>query len=395
MNKASSFPGSEPHRQVLWDSLVNSLQQSFVNKESGSDSIFDLVDVDKEVNPIFNDILLRSLVSLTTPHSPARRWVDASARISPRDGKRALLEVTKRLLPPTHRPLRHLEELLQIYFSESDDPEPLVARFDECLKSVEASGAGSLDEKAAKRQLLATLDPNFYKEVITPLRLDTELAKVNIEEIYTHVLEVCSGLGSLESANGERSNPHKVWLLSYQSGKESVPFVPIIFMTPRVARLCVGIVMWDCVIDGAYEMDDVVSAFQTAFDDEDDTAFAELCRQYDKPTVRDSTEPFTYSSALDLGLRAQYAGMGSPHSDDVADVVSKARGVLASLRSAATKAGGAAAPPSLHLGAASVPQVVPDAPPADPPAPQQPLQHLSASDPAAFEAPFQQSFMDK
>ncbi|KAK3235950.1 hypothetical protein CYMTET_53887 [Cymbomonas tetramitiformis] len=167
-NKSSSFSGSEPHRQVLWDSLVNSLQPSFVTKENTNENIFNLVDLDKEVNPIFNDILLRSLVSLTTPHSPVRRWVDASARISPRDGKHALLEVTKRLLPPTHRPLRHLEELLAIQFNASDGPEPLVARFDECLRAIEASGSGSLDEKAAKRQLLAALDSDFYKEVITP-----------------------------------------------------------------------------------------------------------------------------------------------------------------------------------------------------------------------------------
>ncbi|KAK3276879.1 hypothetical protein CYMTET_15078 [Cymbomonas tetramitiformis] len=117
-------------------------------------------------------------------------WVDASARISPRDVKRALLEITKRLLPPGHRPLRHHEELLSISFGSSDDPEPLVAQFDECLKAIAASGAGPLDDEAAKRQLLAALDPVFYKEAITPLRLDTELAKVGIEEVYTHVLEV-------------------------------------------------------------------------------------------------------------------------------------------------------------------------------------------------------------
>ncbi|KAK3235949.1 hypothetical protein CYMTET_53886 [Cymbomonas tetramitiformis] len=141
-------------------------------------------------------------------------------------------------------------------------------------------------------------------------------------------------------------------------------------------------------------MDTVVSAFQTAFNDEDDANFAQLCQRYPKPTVRDSSEPFTYSSALDLGLRAQYAGMGAPHPDEVSDVVSETRTVLASLRAAATEAGGAAAPPSLHLGAASVPQVVSVPPPAEPPDLQQPLQHLAASDSAAFEPPFQQSFMD-
>ncbi|KAK3262143.1 hypothetical protein CYMTET_28985, partial [Cymbomonas tetramitiformis] len=86
--------------------------------------------------------------------------------------------------------MRHHEELLAISFSASDDPEPLVTQFDECIKAIAASGAGPLDDQHAKRQLLSALDPEFYKEVITPLRLDTELDKVTIEEIYTHVCEV-------------------------------------------------------------------------------------------------------------------------------------------------------------------------------------------------------------
>ncbi|KAK3236603.1 hypothetical protein CYMTET_53267 [Cymbomonas tetramitiformis] len=93
-------------------------------------------------------------------------------------------------MPTGHKPMRHHEELLSIYFSASSDPEPLVAQFDECIKAIAASGAGPLDDQHAKRQLLSALDPDFYKEVITPLRLDTELDKVSIEEIYVHVCEV-------------------------------------------------------------------------------------------------------------------------------------------------------------------------------------------------------------
>ncbi|KAK3272042.1 hypothetical protein CYMTET_19631 [Cymbomonas tetramitiformis] len=146
----------------------------------------------------------------------------------------------------------------------------------------------------------------------------------------------------------------------------------------------------------AYELDEVVSAFQAAFDQEDDAAFAELCQRYSKPTVRDSEEPFTYSQSLDMSLRAHYAGIASPQAaDSVWDVVSEARSVLASLRAAATGAGTAIASPSLHLGAVSVPQRDSVPPPAEPPGLQQPLQPLAASDPANFESPFQQSFMDR
>ncbi|KAK3265161.1 hypothetical protein CYMTET_26139 [Cymbomonas tetramitiformis] len=43
----------------------------------------------------------------------------------------------------------------------------------------------------AKKPLLASLDPVFYDKVLTPLRLDVELAKVDLEDIYdAHALEV-------------------------------------------------------------------------------------------------------------------------------------------------------------------------------------------------------------
>ncbi|KAK3250591.1 hypothetical protein CYMTET_40035 [Cymbomonas tetramitiformis] len=521
--KASSFSGSEPHRQLLWDSLVTALEASFVNKDTASEDIFDLVDVTKEVHPIYNDILLRALVSLTTPHSSARRWVDASARISPRDGKRALLEITKRLLPPGHRPLRHHEELLGIFFGSSDDPEPLVAQFDECLKAIAASGAGPLDDEAAKRQLLAALDPLFYKEVITPLRLDTELAKVGIKEIYTHVLEVwwCAypngpnrpqampapthtPLGLAYTGNehsdisdfleefarvigeattllaslrqderdvsrdtppprrdshrphgggGVRFPPSKWrdernrrtdgkfhgrdrrvgwghrfaasplpkggnWLQGTRAqGARSISFHSASSAFVQECPLCPGHfhdtarcpeVCGSCDVelrDAAMDLDEVVSAFQTAFDNENDEEFADLCHEHDQPLVRTDPEPFTYPVRHDVGLRAHYAGLGHGASDaGMEGVLSDARGVLESLRSAATAAqvGGATATgkqPPLHIGTLSVPQVVCDAPPPANHGIDAGLHPVSASDPASFGSPFEEplhvSFMDR
>ncbi|KAK3263393.1 hypothetical protein CYMTET_27797 [Cymbomonas tetramitiformis] len=42
----------------------------------------------------------------------------------------------------------------------------------------------------AKKQLLASIDLDFYDKLITPLRLDVELVKVELEDIYAHILEV-------------------------------------------------------------------------------------------------------------------------------------------------------------------------------------------------------------
>ncbi|KAK3288201.1 hypothetical protein CYMTET_4316 [Cymbomonas tetramitiformis] len=181
--KEASFRGDESDRNVLWTSLVTSLQSAFELKDPANDALFDLADATKEVNNVYNAILFTTLTSLTKPHSPARRWVDASGRASPRDGKRALLEVTKRLLPRILRPLGNYEELCAIYFDSKLDPDPLIQDFDACLTAIRNAASGPLDDMVAKKQLLASLDPIMYDKVTTPLRLDVDLAKVDLEDM--------------------------------------------------------------------------------------------------------------------------------------------------------------------------------------------------------------------
>ncbi|KAK3249068.1 hypothetical protein CYMTET_41500 [Cymbomonas tetramitiformis] len=62
-----------------------------------------------------------------------------------------------------------------------------------------------------------------------------------------------------------------------------------------------------CVIEQADDADGLVSAFQAAFDSEDDASFARLCAQHDHPLVRQDEEPFTFAENIRVGLRAQYA----------------------------------------------------------------------------------------
>ncbi|KAK3284920.1 hypothetical protein CYMTET_7447 [Cymbomonas tetramitiformis] len=408
---------------------------------------------------------------------------------------------------------------------QSDDPEPLVAQFDECLKAIAASGAGPLDDEAAKRQLLAALDVEFYKEAITPLRLDTELAKVGIEEIYTHVLEVwwCAnpdgppnrpkavpipahtplglaytgneqsdisgfleefarvigevttllaslrhderdvsrdtlpprrdftrehGGGGVKFPPGSKwrdernrrtdgkfhgRDRHVGWKHRFaasplpkggnwpqgirKQGARSISFHSASSAFVQECPLCPGHfhdtarcpeVSGSCDIelrDAAMDLDEVVSAFQTAFDNENDEDFADLCHQHDQPLVRDDPEPFTYQVQRDVGLRAHYAGLGRGASDTRMDgVLSDAQSILDTLRSAAAAAqvGGAAAAgkhPPLHIGTLSVPQAVCDAPPPANHEIDAGLHPFSASDPASFGSPFEEplrvSFMDR
>ncbi|KAK3272730.1 hypothetical protein CYMTET_18988 [Cymbomonas tetramitiformis] len=424
--------------------------------------------------------------------------------------------------------MRHHEELLSISFPPSADPEPLVAQFDECLKAIAASGAGPLDDQHAKRQLLSALDPDFYKEVIVPLRLDAELAKFSIEEIFAHVCEVwwCAHpegptttkhppslpLSAAYASNGappdflsefDRVLREAFELLTAlrDSARDPVPHPPpprhvahdrdrrsgVSFPPSRwrdahnrrpdnkfhgrnsfkgkgyrfaaqplpkggnwsqttyrkqsaanisfhslssafiqECPLCpghfhdtarcpaVGGVCGGDAAAAAQELDEVVSAFQAAFDSEDDSTFAELCHLHDAPHVRDGPEPFTYPEHASLGLRAQYAGLAgqAPTDFGMSSRLAEARSVLSGLREATAAARSAAVDPpdSPSFGTVSVPQVVPPPPPANPPAavlhsaaaasvsaPQQGsgLAPLAACDPANSQSPFADSFMDR
>ncbi|KAK3238997.1 hypothetical protein CYMTET_51036 [Cymbomonas tetramitiformis] len=135
-------------------SIVKSLQHAFEQKDPANAALFDLADATKEVNAIFTGILFTTLTSMTSPNSTARRWVEASGRASPRDGKRAVLEVTKRLIPRVVRPLGHYEELCSIFFDAKKDPDPLIIQdFDACLTAIGNGASGPLDDMMANRSV--------------------------------------------------------------------------------------------------------------------------------------------------------------------------------------------------------------------------------------------------
>ncbi|KAK3289489.1 hypothetical protein CYMTET_3101 [Cymbomonas tetramitiformis] len=102
--------------------------------------------------------------------------------------KRALLEITNRLASRAQRPLQHYEEIFTFVFKPSSDPEPLVQQLSDCLSAIADSPSGPMPEMQQKRQLLAWLDYEFYHDGITPLRLNSDLDKVDNEDIYTHLV---------------------------------------------------------------------------------------------------------------------------------------------------------------------------------------------------------------
>ncbi|KAK3268456.1 hypothetical protein CYMTET_23046 [Cymbomonas tetramitiformis] len=361
-----------------------------------------------------------------------RRWVDASGRASPRDGKRALLEVTKRLLPRVLRPLGNYEELCAIHFASNLDPDPLIQDFDACPTAIRNSPSGPLDDMMAKKQLLASLDPIMYDKVTTPLRLDVELAKPSLPtsptmlysggvDVKTLILEfekqlesATSTLVALKDSVTKGDEPLSGFVDSsrrhpQRDGKRGVSFPPsrwrdernrrddgkfhgrdnrvggyggrkgfrfaasplktdgnwsqnhykknsahnISFhvassaFVPECARCPPGhfhdtancptddMACAECDLVTADENDEIVSAFKTAFDAQEDATFARLCGQHDQPVVRHDEEPFTFADDNNIGLRAQYAGLIPSPPSLLATRVHEARTALRELKQVA------------------------------------------------------------
>ncbi|KAK3280363.1 hypothetical protein CYMTET_11791 [Cymbomonas tetramitiformis] len=151
-DKTSTFSGNEPRRLELWDSIYESFKYAFTQvTDDNSSTLLDLVDTSAE---------------------------------------RALLEVTKRLLPREEEPLGHVSNLVDINFPADVDPEPLIFDYYTALAKAPAALGIALPPRNAKRKLLAALDRDFYKDVRNPLVKDVEIDKVDLEDIFTHVMQM-------------------------------------------------------------------------------------------------------------------------------------------------------------------------------------------------------------
>ncbi|KAK3235093.1 hypothetical protein CYMTET_54684 [Cymbomonas tetramitiformis] len=501
--KDASFRGDESDRNVLWTSLVTSLQSAFELKDAANDTLFDLADATKETLGGWSllDALPREMGSGPCWKSRSGSFLVFSDPLG----------TTRSFVPSTSTP-------------SSTSLDPLIQDFDACLTAIRASPSGPLDDMVAKKQLLASLDPIMYDKVATPLRLDVDLAKVDLEDIYAHILEIWEN----EHGSG-RVKQHKPVLPSsppallysgdvnvkdlimefekqleiatstlmtlkdsvfsvtksdeplsgfvdssrrhlQRDGKRGVSFPPsrwrdernrrddgkfhgrdnrvgtygrkhfrfaahplkgdgnwrqdtdkknaahnISFhvassaFIPECARCPPGhyhdsancptddMACAECDLVTADEIDEIVSAFQTAFDAQDDATFAQLCGQHDQPVVRHDEEPFTFADDNNIGLRAQYASLIPSPPSLLATRVHEARTALRELKQVA---GGADSTsqhfPMVHFGSAT-PAVIDKT--IVEPEPQVEIENGENAliFPKQFidnESPFEQSFMD-
>ncbi|KAK3261165.1 hypothetical protein CYMTET_29920 [Cymbomonas tetramitiformis] len=107
----NEFTGKHNHDVDVFASLVFEVKRSFLAEHSAFSVLLKLDDAGIECILEANGLLFAAVVRLTAPRSPAHDWVDSSATASPDDGKRAMLEVARRLTTVT-APLDSLRTLL-------------------------------------------------------------------------------------------------------------------------------------------------------------------------------------------------------------------------------------------------------------------------------------------
>ncbi|KAK3272918.1 hypothetical protein CYMTET_18816 [Cymbomonas tetramitiformis] len=260
--KDATFCGTEPRRLELRDSLFESLSYSFVQASEDTATLFDLVDTTGEVNEVYIDIL--------------------------------------------------------------HDPEPLILDYYTALAKLPAALGTALPEQKAKRQLLAALDREFYKEVRTPLVKDIEIDKVDLEDIFTHILQVYA---DSDAARDVRVRQKAAAVRDAVKIQHEIP--------PRETIMYTGLGWWRDdrnrqQLGGKFHGMNKkfrfgfaaeplprggtwgqAAEFQEAYDGEDDQGFAHLCVEHDMPAERHDAEPFTFVHHGDVGLRAHYTGLAA------------------------------------------------------------------------------------
>ncbi|KAK3233859.1 hypothetical protein CYMTET_55876 [Cymbomonas tetramitiformis] len=179
--KHDRFTGTESNAQVLLSKL-----EAFEAQDALFAPMFDLEDSTLAVRPEANKLFFSTLELIVCPASPAGDWLEASATLHQLDGKRALLELARRLLD-SGAPFQGTSDLLGVRFKAYTDPSESITDFNAALRS--AKRRNTLDDDEVKELFLAALDPGFYAPVVSRLFTHQQRAAVDLLAIQQWVLE--------------------------------------------------------------------------------------------------------------------------------------------------------------------------------------------------------------
>ncbi|KAK3283802.1 hypothetical protein CYMTET_8520 [Cymbomonas tetramitiformis] len=186
-DKSKKFTGSETMASDVWARMVSELRGAFLAEHSAFAPLFDLTDATLMVRREANELLFSTLSNLVDPYSAAGSWLEASATAFPDDGKRALLEIIRRLYD-SGEPMGTARELLDIAFVANVDPSENIARFNYCLR--ESSRRTTWNEADVKDLFLAALDKKFYAPVLDEFIRHDQREAVDLLTMQQRVMAV-------------------------------------------------------------------------------------------------------------------------------------------------------------------------------------------------------------
>ncbi|KAK3288000.1 hypothetical protein CYMTET_4506 [Cymbomonas tetramitiformis] len=275
--KDSRFTASEKHSDLVWLHLVEAIEKHFVNESEAFADLFRLTDITLECPEDANDLLFVTLEHLIKPGSDARAWLDSSGREFPNDGKRALLEISRRLDDQTE-PLDALQLLIEIRFEANVDPDARIRRFNELVADASHQLGVPLKPGVGKKHFLSALDNDFFSAEYIAYRKGKGKfyrvgAKNNVESAFHVATETFVPKCMLAECAG-----------CFHGASEC----PTLSMNLYSAD--------DDTVRRSYLAEFVTAEMQAAYDDEDDDAFCDICDAYGKAEVHKGPSANTFPS---------------------------------------------------------------------------------------------------
>jgi len=180
--KDARFTAGEKHADLIWLHLVEAIEKHFVNEYENFVDLFRLTDSTVECSEDANDLLYVTLEHLIKPGSDARAWLDSSGREFPSDGKRALLEISRRLDDQTE-PLDALKSLIDHRFEANVDPDAGIRKFNEFVADAAHQLGVPLKPDVVKKHFLASLDSDFFSAMRAEYRRVDQRHSVDILDL--------------------------------------------------------------------------------------------------------------------------------------------------------------------------------------------------------------------
>ncbi|KAK3247855.1 hypothetical protein CYMTET_42661 [Cymbomonas tetramitiformis] len=151
-------------------------------------SLFQLDDATIPIRREVNELLYATLLNIVDPTSAVGAWVEASRAAFPEDGKRAILEIVRRLHDAPGPMMESTKELLGIKFDYGVDPSENIAKFKFSLR--ESSRKTTWDQEEVKDLFLAALDRQYYAPVLDEFIRHDQRADTDILTMQQRVMAV-------------------------------------------------------------------------------------------------------------------------------------------------------------------------------------------------------------